>query len=190
MPLAQAGSWTGNANFLIGQKQLDENDWKPVEDQFELGVLVDFRKVDWPVSIAIDFLGSADVHESGVNKDEGFTFENHIGVRKIWEDTGSAFRPYLGGGVAVLSGKIKRKTGATTVEKDDSGAGFWLGRAPTGQWVHRSIWGLTSATHRLTSHYLIQKERRVAYIPDCLWVITGSRGWSRMDYHEETRGMK
>ncbi len=127
LPTAQARDWTGNVNLLIGQKQLDDDDWQPVEDQFELGALFDIRKVDWPVSIAIDILGSADVHEEGANKDEGYTFEQHIGVRKIWDGTGSAFHPYIGGGVAIVSGKIKRKTGAITQEQDDSGTGFWLG---------------------------------------------------------------
>jgi len=126
-PIAQAANWTGNANFLLGQKQLDEDDWRPVEDQFELGVMVDFRKSHWPVSIAIDLLGSADVHEIGINKDTGYTLENHIGVRKIWDDTGTDFRPYIGGGVAMVSGKIERKTGATIEEQDDTGTGFWLG---------------------------------------------------------------
>ena len=127
MPMAQAGEWTGNANLIIGQKSLEEDDWKPVEDQTELGILVDFRKVGWPVSIAIDLLGAGDVHESGVNKDTGFTSENHLGVRKIWDDTGTGFRPYVGGGIAVVFGKLEIKTGATTVEEDDTGSGFWIG---------------------------------------------------------------
>jgi len=127
MPMAQAEDWTGNANFLLGNKQLDDDDWKPVESQLVLGALIDFRREEWPVSIAIDILGSADVRKRGVNKDEGYTLENNIGVRKIWDDTGSAFRPYIGGGVAMVSGEIERKTGATTVTQDDTGTGIWLG---------------------------------------------------------------
>jgi len=127
MPMAEAGDWISNANFLLGQKQLEEDDWKPVESQIELGALFDFRKIDWSVSIAIDFLGSADVSKSGTNREDGYTSEQHIGIRKIWHDTGSSFRPYIGGGVARVSGKIKSKTGATTVEQDDTDTGLWLG---------------------------------------------------------------
>ena len=57
---ANANEWTGNVNFFLGQKTLDEDDWAPLDKQGEFGVLVDFKQQNWPVSIAIDFLGSAD----------------------------------------------------------------------------------------------------------------------------------
>lgn len=57
---ANANAWTGNVNAFLGQKTLEENDWAPLDKQGEFGVLVDFRQPDWPVSIALDFLGSYD----------------------------------------------------------------------------------------------------------------------------------
>ena len=61
------------------------------------------------------------------SKGVGFTLENHLGVRNIWDDTGTGFRPYVGVGIAVVSDKLELETGATKVEEDDTGTGFWLG---------------------------------------------------------------
>jgi len=181
MPMVEAGDWTGNANFLLGQKQLDENDWQPVDSQFELGVLVDFRKVDWPVSIAIDFLESGDVHESGANKEEGYTFEQHIGARKIWGDTGTVFRPYIGGGVARVPGKIKRKTATTTEEQDDTGTGYWLG-ADTYWMVGPQLNLGLDIRYSQAEVTLFNKEIEAGGLhTGYLWVITGSRSLEKLE---------
>lgn len=127
MSLVQAQSWTGNANFIVGLKELKSTDWEPVDSHFASGAVVDFRKVDWPVSIAIDIIGSGDVKRDGSDKDKGYTTEQHIGVRKIWDDTDSSFRPYVGGGIAVVWGKIERRIAGISVDDDDTGTGFWLG---------------------------------------------------------------
>ena len=122
---ANANEWTGNVNFFLGQKTLEENDWAPVDKQAEFGVLVDFKQQNWPVSIALDFLGSTDeATESGVNL-EGTTSEFDVGVRKIWEVAGSSIRPYVGGGIAFINAEIKA-TGFNTVSQDDNGTGIWL----------------------------------------------------------------
>ncbi|HUS89325.1 MAG TPA: hypothetical protein VMW91_08180 [Desulfosporosinus sp.] len=53
-----AGELSGNLNILYGYKYLNDGDWEPVEDQTELGVSMDFKKQNWPVSIALEFLHS------------------------------------------------------------------------------------------------------------------------------------
>ena len=122
---ANANAWTGNVNAFLGQKTLDEDDWGPLDKQPEFGVLVDFKQPDWPVSIAIDFLVSTDdTTESGVLI-EGTTSEFDIGVRKIWEVSGSPIRPYIGGGLAFVGAEIKG-TSFVTVTEDDNGTGIWL----------------------------------------------------------------
>ena len=122
---ANANEWTGNVNFFLGQKTLEENDWAPADEQAEFGVLVDFKQSHWPVSIAIDLLGSIDkVTVSGVDI-EGSTSEFDIGVRKIWEVANSSIRPYIGGGLAFINAEIKA-TGFNTVSQDDNGTGIWL----------------------------------------------------------------
>ncbi len=123
---ASANEWTGNVNFFLGQKTLDKEDWDFINKQPEFGVLVDFKQQDWPVSIAIDILGSSDDGtESGVLI-EGQTSEINIGVRKIWVTPGSSIKPYIGGGVALINAEIKA-TGFTSISEDDNGTGIWLG---------------------------------------------------------------
>jgi hypothetical protein len=122
---APANAWTGNANVFLGQKTLDKDDWEPADEQAEFGVLVDFKQIDWPVSIAIDLLGSVDeVTIAGITI-EASTSEFDVGVRKIWEVSGSSIRPYIGGGIAFVSAEIK-ETSFTNLSVDDSGTGIWL----------------------------------------------------------------
>ena len=122
---ANANAWTGNVNAFLGQKTLDEDDWAPLDKQAEFGVLVDFKQQDWPVSIAFDYLGTYDeATEFGVNV-EGTTSEFDVGVRKIWEVSGSSIRPYVGGGLAFVNAEFKRTT-FPTVSDDDNGTGIWL----------------------------------------------------------------
>ena len=49
---------TGNVNFFLGAKILDDDEWAPLEDQGEIGVEVTFGGNDWPIHIAIDVFGS------------------------------------------------------------------------------------------------------------------------------------
>ena len=115
----------GNVNFFLGQKALDENEWAPVDEQGEFGVLVDFKQANWPVSMAIDFLVSVDeTTDAGFNV-EGITSEINFGVRKIWEVAGNPIRPYVGGGLALINSEFTL-TGFLPVTDDDSGLGIWL----------------------------------------------------------------
>ena len=119
-----ANAWTGNANAFFGQKTLDKEDWEPADKQLELGVLVDFKQSQWPVSIAIDLLTSRDeVTVSGVDI-EARTSEFDIGVRKIWQVSDSSIRPYIGGGIAFISAETKETS--TNASVNDTEAGLWL----------------------------------------------------------------
>jgi len=114
--------WTGNVNFFLGAKALDEDEWEPVEEQTEFGVEIDFRQQNWPVSIAIDILGAADDNTFAGFDVESKTSELNIGVRKIW-DKSPIVRPFIGGGVSFITGEFE----AFGVSEDDSAIGFWLG---------------------------------------------------------------
>lgn len=126
--------WTGNVNVFLGQKSLDENDWAPLEHHAEGGVLVDFKKQNWPVSIAVDILGSVrmgTVVDTDPTVDlESYTSEIDVGVRKIWKVSGSSNRPrpYVGGGIAFVHGEILATNNATgfTVTEYDNGTGVWI----------------------------------------------------------------
>ncbi|MEJ2391093.1 MAG: hypothetical protein P8019_06775 [Gammaproteobacteria bacterium] len=122
---AYASDFTGNVNFFLGQKSLKSSDWSPLENQTAFAVLVDFKQNNWPVSIAIDTLGS--YKESTVSgiKFEGSTGEVDLGIRKIWDVSGTAMRPYVGGGIAFIKAKLQGTYGFT-VSDEDNGVGYWL----------------------------------------------------------------
>ncbi len=123
---ANANAWTGNVNAFLGQKTLEEDDWAPLDKQAEFGVLVDFKQPDWPVSIALDFLGSYDEAIALGFNFEGTTSEFDVGVRKIWDVSGSTIRPYIGGGLAFINAELKITT-YPTITDDDNGTGIWFG---------------------------------------------------------------
>lgn len=122
---AHANPWSGNANFILGTKTLDDTDWTPFDEQVAFGILVDFKQQSWPISIAIDLLGSLD-EETVLGIDtEASTTEFDIGIRKIWEVSGSSIRPFIGGGLALVNAEIKA-TNVVTASIDDDGTGIWL----------------------------------------------------------------
>lgn len=129
--VSQAQNWTGNLNFFIGAKVLDEDDWSPIEEQTEFGILLDFKKDHWPVSIAIDVLHSWDdafVHDPFTGssfKFEGNTTEINLGLRKIW-DHFPIIRPYIGGGLAIINAEAKGSVLGIRVSDDDTSSGIWL----------------------------------------------------------------
>jgi hypothetical protein len=114
--------WTGNVNFFLGAKALDEDEWEPGEEQTEFGVEIDFRQQNWPVSIAIDLLFAADEDDFAGFDVESKTSELNIGVRKIW-DKSPLVRPFIGGGVSFITGEFE----AFGVSEDDSAMGLWIG---------------------------------------------------------------
>ncbi len=122
---AHADGWTGNVNFILGTKTLDSDDWGTFDEQAAFGVLVDFKQNNWPISIAIDMLGSLDKETVSGIETEGNTSEFDIGVRKIWEVSGSSIRPFIGGGLAFINAELKTST-PVTVSVSDSGTGIWL----------------------------------------------------------------
>ncbi len=101
LPVAHAGDWTGNVSGYVGRKFMDDSDWPNLDQQLVIGVLFDIRKREWPVSIAVDILGSGDGNESGSRKLKGYTLEEYIGVRKIFELQNPSIRPYVGGGACL-----------------------------------------------------------------------------------------
>ena len=122
---ANANEWTGNVNFFLGKKTLEENDWGTADEQAEFGVLMDFKQSHWPVSIAIDLLDSEDVVSIFTS---GSTSEFDIGVRKIWEVANSSIRPYIGGGLAFINAEIRTASlFSDAVSQNDNGTGIWFG---------------------------------------------------------------
>ena len=114
---------SSNVRLLVGQKYLDSDDWNSLDSQTEIGVLFNIKKASWPVSIAFDVFGSGeDKNETGAER--GYTIEQHLGVRKIWTLENSTFRPYLGGGVALVHAEYEV---IGSIKDNDNALGAWIG---------------------------------------------------------------
>jgi hypothetical protein len=131
---------SGNLDLFLGFKAMNKDDWDPVQAQGEGGLLLDFKGQDWPISIALDFLGSRR-KEAGeffvpgdglVSADwEGRTSEFNGGVRKYW-GSHKIIHPYIGGGLAFISAQLEAKTGRYDYVRDsDYGVGLWFNSGVT-----------------------------------------------------------
>jgi opacity protein-like surface antigen len=127
LPLAQASDWTGNVGGSIGSKNLDDDDWSSLDNMESVGFLFDIKKRGWPVSLTYDLIASGDTRTRGDTKGEAYTLENQFGIRKTFTLTDSNMRPYIGGGVTLISAEIKNKTAGVSTRDDDDATGFWLG---------------------------------------------------------------
>lgn len=131
---ACAAGWTGNLNGFIGGKALDDNDWF-ADEQAEVGARLDFRRTNWPISIATDvhfssgdFNGYVFFPSSGVRyyKEDVETCEFNVGVRKYW-DAVSNMHPFVGGGLAYVQLDAKGTVdGTTSLSDKGNGVGVWL----------------------------------------------------------------
>lgn len=126
-----AEEWTGNIIGLLGIKSLDDKDWPQLDNQLELGVLFDLKQKSWPISIALDARISSDSNTVNLTETTASTFEFNLGVRKYFEFENSDFKPYINGGLALISAEIEKKTTSgntvTTTTEDDNAVGSWFG---------------------------------------------------------------
>ncbi len=131
LPLAtlQAQGWQGNLGGMIGHISLNDQDWGQQDEHGAIGLLADFRKASWPVSLAFDLIGSGDEVDASGTHNEAYNAALHLGVRKLFEDSDSMFKPYVGGGVALINTEMRTKntqTGLSRIE-EDSATGLWVG---------------------------------------------------------------
>ena len=125
-PLAPAHA--GDLNLFLGAKALNEDDWAPLDSHTELGLQGSWGPPEWPVAIATDLYGSVDSKEILGVDFSASTAEINLGVRKIWRTGGEQrVRPYIGGGIAAISGTLEAESGGVKVSDDDNGVGGWLG---------------------------------------------------------------
>lgn len=116
---------TGNVNLFLGEKNLD-SDWGIYDDQGEFGILFDISGDYWPVSIAVDLLGSAHTEEYWWGDATASTGELDLGVRKVFDIPGTSFHPYVGGGLAFVSARYEETDYYGTIYTEDDGTGIWL----------------------------------------------------------------
>lgn len=130
---APAFAATGNISLLFGEKQLDSSDWDPAfTQQDEFGLMFDVTDRYWPISLAVDLLGSS--HK--INYLDGYTQvstgELDLGVRQHFDIYGTDLHPYLGGGLALVSARVEdvyyfgSPCGAYDCGDEDGAIGIWL----------------------------------------------------------------
>jgi len=124
---------SGNFNLLYGQKMLNADDWKPVEDQTEFGFSFDIKKESWPVSFVVGYLSSEDedsedVYISGLGttemKMECKTTELSLGIRFIMDL--SPVNLFFSTGLASIDAEAEGTVYPITVSDDDSAIGLWF----------------------------------------------------------------
>jgi opacity protein-like surface antigen len=117
---------SNNVNFFFGQKSLSD-DWDTVygdyREQAEFCILFDFKGQDWPLSLAIELIGSAKEDDDLT----GSTGEFCVGVKKIWEESGTPIKPFVGIGLASMSGKFEARIDEDTViSSEKTGVGYFM----------------------------------------------------------------
>jgi len=124
MPLhAEEAGWDGHVSLITGSKALDDKDWGEHDRQSAGGIISDFKRSNWPVSIAVDVISSIDDSKKN-GLVESWTSEVDIGVRKIWELDSVAIKPYVGAGIAFVNAEQRRTNDR---KQDDSTTGVWVG---------------------------------------------------------------
>ncbi|HXV78193.1 MAG TPA: hypothetical protein VD788_17920 [Candidatus Polarisedimenticolaceae bacterium] len=119
-------------NFVLGGKALDEDDWDDDADsQGMIGIETTFGNPGWPVAVALDYLLSGQSDERVVTSPVlgevdllQATAELDAGVRKIW--TVGRARPFVGGGLGILTARQETNVGLRTIDEQDGTVGIWL----------------------------------------------------------------
>lgn len=124
-----AEDFQGHISGMIGKSDLKTSDWGQHDLQGVTGILIDFKKPSWPVSVAIDLVGSGDEDDGTSHKKETYSAAIQLGVRKIIIVENSVFKPYLGAGVTFINSEMRETNNSTQLTKieEDSAVGAWVG---------------------------------------------------------------
>lgn len=90
--------------IYVGQRNLDEDDWAPLDEQTMFGIEYARETAGSPVGFEIGFQGSSDDDEVLGTDVEATTAEIYGGVRKTFGE--DVVRPYIGGGLSFISAGI------------------------------------------------------------------------------------
>jgi hypothetical protein len=87
-------------SLYAGQRNLDEDDWSPVDEQLTIGVEFSQEQPENMIGWEVGFMGSNDKDHISGTEVEVSTGEVYGGIRKTF-GTG-VVRPYVGGGLAFI----------------------------------------------------------------------------------------
>jgi hypothetical protein len=95
----------------------------------DIGLKLDYKKRDWPVSIAFDILSSYDTAlDTSSNPPiefTGNTLEKNVGVR-FGSKVSSSLNVFAGGGVSFINATFKGVKSGVTISDSDSAVGNWF----------------------------------------------------------------
>jgi opacity protein-like surface antigen len=125
-----------NINVLGMRKELS-NDWKPNNEQDEIGGNIDLRGAYWPVSLDLTYLyatNKGNVNETIVNgstfnnvENRAITEEAGLGIKKIWTNN-QMWSFFVAGGADWIKGSL-RFTGTGIQNSFDQTKVGWYGSA-------------------------------------------------------------
>jgi len=130
---AAAADWQWNLAALAGARELQSDTWRSTNDQYVLGATLDFRRLDWPVSIAFTLADSWQYencarHDSLFSCGDWYTVgrvrDLTVGARKTWEP-GERTNLFLGAGPSLVTAKLRdRRSGGPEGKDTTWGAGL------------------------------------------------------------------
>lgn len=118
--VANAAEVPGSSvSLFLGKNSMKKSDWEPVNEQSEIGVILDLGREDSVVDLVASYFAASD-KASGNLKLE--TSEFAAGARKVFRiDSGIA--PFAEAGLAYISAK----SSTASLSDADNAVGFWLG---------------------------------------------------------------
>ena len=125
--ITNADEFSGHIGGVIGIKTMNSSDWPDLDKHFSIGIIFDFKKESWPISIALDTMDTGDKHKHAGMEDLGHSTEHHLGIRKIFNNQHSKIQPYFGGGVSFIYAEQEIEANNITTTQDDRDVGAWLG---------------------------------------------------------------
>jgi len=124
LPPLQQGAPSSKATLYYGQRELDEDDYEPVEEQEVIGVGFSFAPAGPGFGVeAAYFMGEDDDDVGGIDV-ESSTDELAAGVRYTFGQ--DRFRPYVGFGLSWIEIEAKASGGGASVSEDDDSIGLWV----------------------------------------------------------------
>ena len=152
----------GDLNLFAGQLWLNGGDWSPVDEQPELGLMLNFGEERAPIHFAIDLFASSKTASvtgpGGTSPVKGTSHEIAIGVRKVWGQ--NATRPHLGAGATAIAVREDLDGPFGLVTNEDRAYGAWVD---------------LGVSWRLVSHLNLGIEARYSYALATLGSGSGAR---------------
>lgn len=130
-----------NLNFSAGQKQLDEDDWSPVDEQSAFGVSIHHEPEGWWLGATVQVYNGAEDSFATLSNGNPAELRNDIwelsiGPSKVFKIPGVPVRVFAAGGYTYMTAslKIREDTGSGIVSSryKGDGNGLW---ASTGAFV-------------------------------------------------------